>query len=144
VAVREVRHVPRRGGALTEVFRRDWFDGEPLVDQIFQVVLDPGTVSAWHAHEFATDRLFVASGSMTLALFDSRPDSPTRGEVNEFRLGIHRPALVVVPPKVWHGVRAEGLVPAVLINAPDRAYRYDQPDHWRLAWDSSAIPYRFG
>jgi hypothetical protein len=26
---------------------------------------------------------------------------------------------------------------------PDRPYRYEDPDHWRLAPDSAAIPYRF-
>jgi hypothetical protein len=31
----------------------------------------------------------------------------------------------------------------VLLNLVDRAYQYEQPDHWRLPLDSDQIPYRF-
>jgi len=50
---------------------------------------------------------------------------------------------VVVPPGVWHGLIATGIVPALVLNLPDRAYAYEEPDHWRLPPDSPQIPYRF-
>lgn len=144
VIVREVRHVPKANGWLTELYRRDWFgDDERDVDQIFQVVLLPGRVSAWHAHARTWDRLFVASGMARIVLFDARGESPTHGLATELKLGVLRPALVVVPPGVWHGVQALGPDPACIVNAVDRAYDYEHPDHWRLPADTPHVPYRF-
>lgn len=142
VRVKEIANVPKRAGYLTEMFRGDWDFGPPL-DQVFQVVLFFGAISAWHAHEVTTDRLFVAMGLMHIVLYDGRKESPTVGRINEFRFGSVRPGVVLVPPRVWHGVMNIGESSSVLLNMPDRAYRYDDPDHWRLPEDSPEIPFRF-
>jgi dTDP-4-dehydrorhamnose 3,5-epimerase len=142
VTVVEIKAVPRRGGVLTEVFRQDWLEHHEVA-QVFQVLLTPGTISAWHAHRDTTDRLFLASGSATLAVFDGRLESPTAGLVNELHLSIARPQLVVIPPGLWHGLIASGSAPALILNLTDRAYAYEEPDHWRLPPDTPEIPYRF-
>lgn len=143
VRVHEIANVPKAHGFLTEVFRADWkLDGSGI-DQVFQVALNPGAVSAWHAHATTTDRLFVSAGLMCIVLYDARDDSPTRGVVNEHRFGTIRPALVVIPPRVWHGVQNIAHTVSVVLNLVDRAYRYDDPDHWRLPEDSPLIPFRF-
>src|SRR5687767_14499547 len=54
VVVREVRNVPKRDGLLTEVFRREWLGAGARVDQVFQVRLEPGGLSAWHTHRHTT------------------------------------------------------------------------------------------
>lgn len=142
VVVHEVRHVPTAYGHLTELFRQDWQLDHGKVDQVFQSHLDPGAVSAWHAHAHTTDRLFVASGRMRIVLFDDRPDSATRGNVIELRAGTVRPMLIVVPPRVWHGVRNDGPTVGALVNLVDEAYDYQSPDHWALPADTEHIPYR--
>lgn len=82
VRVFESRNVVRATRTLAEIWRADWrLDDRPL-DQLFQVLLEGGTVSAWHAHADTTDRLFVASGHVHLVLYDSRAESPTNGDVN--------------------------------------------------------------
>ena len=63
--------------------------------------------------------------------------------VAEHRLSPQRPTLVIVPPGVFHGVKALGSQPAMLINMVDQAYAYEDPDHWRLPEDAREIPYRF-
>lgn len=142
VVVREVRNVPKDNGFLTEVWRDDWqLDGS--IAQVFQASLEPGAVSAWHAHRHATDRLFANHGLLKIVLFDARRGAPTAGRVNVFRCGSVRPQLIVVPPGVWHGVQNVGAVAALLLNLPDRAYAYESPDHWRLPPDASEIPYSF-
>jgi dTDP-4-dehydrorhamnose 3,5-epimerase len=143
VSVREVLHVPKRNGYLTEVFRREWSGDDALVDQVFQVVLDPGGISAWHAHANTVDRLFVNAGMMRVVLFDAREESPTYGAINEFRFGTIRPALVVIPPRVWHGVQNVAATQSYILNLVDRAYDYESPDHWRVPHDSPAIPFGF-
>lgn len=143
VRVQEMKSVPTGYGHLTEIWRQDWQLDDRPVDQVFQSVLGPGGLSAWHAHAHTTDRLFASSGDLRIVLYDARPDSETRGVVNELRFGERRPGLVVVPPKVYHGVQNVDAGPSVLLNVVDRAYDYVAPDHYRLEWDSPEIPYRF-
>jgi dTDP-4-dehydrorhamnose 3,5-epimerase len=143
VRIREVRNVLKSNGVLTEVYRTDWAVDDGIVQQVFQVTIEPGGLSAWHAHQHATDRLFVSAGILKIVLYDAREDSPSHGCVNELRFGIQRPALVVIPPGVWHGVQNTGDAPALLLNLVDRAYQYENPDHWRLPSDTPKIPYRF-
>jgi dTDP-4-dehydrorhamnose 3,5-epimerase len=143
VTLREVKNVPKENGHLTEIFRTDWALDKGKVEQIFQVSLLPGGLSAWHTHRFTTDRLFVNSGLVKLVLYDARVESPTYGMVNVFRLGTLRPGLVLVPPGVWHGVQNLGSEMGLVLNLVDKAYQYEDPDHWRLPWDTDKIPYRF-
>jgi dTDP-4-dehydrorhamnose 3,5-epimerase len=143
VGVREARCVAKRSGSVTELYRDDWFAGPAGVGQVFVVRLAVAGLSAWHAHATTIDRLTVIAGATTLVLYDARHDSPTFGRVNEFLLHERRPTVVVVPPRVWHGVANTGDEPCLLVNMPDCAYRYSDPDHWRLPPDSSEIPYKF-
>jgi dTDP-4-dehydrorhamnose 3,5-epimerase len=143
VTIREVLNVPKSNGYLTEIFRRGWSESRGEVDQVFQVVLDRGGISAWHAHASTTDRLFVSYGRVRIVLYDAREESPTHGAINELRFGTIRPAMVHVPPRVWHGVQNVADGPSILINIVDRAYDYEDPDHWRVPEDSPDIPFRF-
>jgi dTDP-4-dehydrorhamnose 3,5-epimerase len=138
----EVRNVVRDSGHVTEVLRRDWFNEAVEIDQVFQVTLESHAVSAWHVHLATTDRLFATSGQVKIALYDARADSPTHGLVNQFRLGERRPGLVIVPAGVWHGLRNLRATPATVLNVVDRAYVYDDPDHWRLPPDTAEIPHK--
>jgi dTDP-4-dehydrorhamnose 3,5-epimerase len=144
VRVKEMKNVVKGSGdVLCEVFRRDWMLDDGQVDQVFQSVMNPGSISAWHVHHLTTDRLFASVGLLQIVLFDGRQNSPTHGQINEFRLGAVRPALVVIPPGVFHGVRNISDQPAVLLNLVSEAYQCEDPDHWRLPLDTDKIPYRF-
>ena len=143
VKVKEIKNVPKENGFLTEIFRADWGLDDGRVGQVFQVILSPGRVSAWHAHQLTTDRLFASQGLIKMVLFDARVGSPTHNLVNEFRIGTVRPALLIIPPGVWHGAQNISQEPSCLINLVDRAYTYEDPDHWRLPIDTPKIPYSF-
>jgi dTDP-4-dehydrorhamnose 3,5-epimerase len=143
VVTREIRSVPKMNGCLTEVWRQDWSLDDVAVDQIFQVVLNPGGVSAWHVHMETTDRLFVSSGLINIVLYDAREESPTFGKINTFKFGERRSGIVVIPPGVWHGVQNIDSSPSVILNIVDKAYLYESPDHWRLPENTEKIPYKF-
>jgi dTDP-4-dehydrorhamnose 3,5-epimerase len=143
VRVREVRNVVTRNGLTTEVYRNDWDDGQPAIAQAIFVTLRAGAVSAWHRHERQLDRIFVVAGSVKLVLFDDRPDSATRGGVNEFFLDRARPTLVTVPPGLWHGLQSLGVSDSAFLNFFDRLYDHADPDEWRLPVENTVIPYRF-
>ena len=80
-----------------------------LVD--YWVILKPpvvleGVAKAWHIHKLQVDWLYVASGALKIALYDTRPDSPTHSELMEILMGDIYPAKVVkIPPGVAHGYK---------------------------------------
>lgn len=141
VHIREVRHVPRDHGIITEVFRPEWDPtGLPIV-HIYQSRLFPGAIGAWSCHAKNIDRLFVNQGLIKAVLYDGREDSPTHGAINEIHVGDARPAMIVLPIGVWHGLQNLGTSDALVLNFPTRAYVYEDPDHWRLPMDTDEIPY---
>ena len=56
------------------------------------------------------------------------------------------PALLVVPPNLYHGWKNIGPTEAVIINMPTEMYAHEAPDALDLPWDSEAagriVPYR--
>jgi dTDP-4-dehydrorhamnose 3,5-epimerase len=138
----QMSNVLAGNGYLTEIWRPEWALDDAPVGQVFQRVLDPGAASGWHAHAETLDRLFCAVGRLLVVLYDARETSATHGALLELRCGAERPALIVVPPGVWHGVRNLGATTAVMVNVVDRAYDYEHPDHFRVPVDSPLIPYR--
>lgn len=141
VVVHEVRHVPRDHGVITEIFRPEWDPtGLPVV-HIYQSRLFPAAIGAWSCHARTVDRLFINQGHMKIVLYDGREDSATFGQVMELHAGDARPAFVVIPIGVWHGIQNLGAADALMLNCPSQAYSYEDPDHYRLPFDSPEIPY---
>ena len=142
VKIKEIRPVATSNGYLTEVFRDEWgLDGLP-VGQVFQRTMYPGAVTGWHAHTRTLDRLFCSVGSVRISLYDGRKASPSfRCAAAQDRRPL-APAIVIIPPGVWHGVISLGPETALLLNLVDKAYAYDAPDHWRLPPDTEHIPYK--
>ena len=68
-------------------------------------LMHPGVAKAWHIHQHQTDWWYVI-GALKVALYDTREDSPTKGQLMEFLMGDTRPACLKIPPGVAHGCRA--------------------------------------
>jgi dTDP-4-dehydrorhamnose 3,5-epimerase len=141
ISVTEVRHVPRDHGVITEMYRPEWDPTKLPVVHIYQSRLFVGALGAWSCHARSIDRLFVNEGHVKVVLYDGREDSPTFGKINEINVGDARPTFLVVPTGVWHGLQNVGPCDALVLNFPTEAYRYDDPDHYRLPWDTEEIPY---
>lgn len=139
----EVKHVLTGSGSLVELLRPEWLGRPSATAHVFLRTLDADAISAWHMHRTTTDRLFCVGGRALIVLYDAREGSATHGTVAEYHVGRERPTLIVVPPGVFHGVKALGTESATLINMTDEPYSYTEPDHWRLPSDAREIPYRF-
>jgi dTDP-4-dehydrorhamnose 3,5-epimerase len=140
VKVKKLRVIPDDRGRLMEILRRD----DELFQSFGQVYVTttyPGVVKAWHKHEKQADNIACVAGMIRLALYDGRPGSPTHGEVNEFYLGVHDPALIQVPPDIYHGWMCVSQEEAVIVNVPTEVYDYRQPDEQRLDPHKNDIPY---
>ena len=140
VRIVELRNILTRSGLMVEVFRTDWADIGITVRQVNWVELAPGGVTDWHRHARQTDHLVAVHGTIRLALWDDRPDSPTRGATQVVRMGILRPVVVIIPPGVFHALRNESGAPAGYLNVIDEVYVAADPDNWRLPSGSAEAP----
>lgn len=141
VKVKKLRVIPDERGRLTEILRSDDKDFFIRFGQVYMTSAFPGVVKAWHFHKKQTDTFACIHGMMKIVLYDNRDDSPTRGVVNEFFAGIHNPILIQIPPFVLHGFKCVGETEAIVINIPNKAYCYENPDEFRIPIDSPEIPY---
>ena len=83
----------------------------------------------------------IVKGMMKIVLYDSRLDSKTYKEINEFFLGEHNPSLLHIPAGVLHGFKCISETEAMCINTPTEMYDYTMPDEYREEPHSSKIPY---
>lgn len=143
VQLHEMQNIITRNGTTTEVVRPDWDIGRLAINHMIHVTLRPHALSAWHCHHLQTDRIFVIDGTLRIVLFDDREGSPTKGKLDVLHLSPLRPATILIPPFVWHGIQNLENRASSFINFFDRAYCYEDPDEWRLPADTDAIPYRF-
>lgn len=140
VTVRNLRLIPDERGRLMEILRSD--DQEfSRFGQVYMTTGYPGVVKAWHFHKLQDDNMTVIKGMAKIVLFDDRETSPTRGEINEFFVGEHNPALVHIPKLVWHGFKCVSEEECVIVNTVTECYNYKKPDEFRRPPHGSEIPY---
>ncbi len=140
VKIKNLRVIPDERGRLMEILRNDDEMFEKF-GQVYMTTAYPGVVKGWHYHKIQTDNFTAVAGMTKLVLYDPRENSPTKGEVNEFFVGIHNPILVQIPPYVYHGFKCISTEQAVMINCPTETYKYTEPDEYRLPAHSKKIPY---
>jgi dTDP-4-dehydrorhamnose 3,5-epimerase len=137
---RAVRPVPHEDGTLAEIVRTDWPEIADPVVQVHLTTTYPGRTRAWGLHQRSTDRLFVVKGLVSIAVFDGRRESPTFGALNEFKVSERNPALLVIPPNLYHGWMNIGVDEAFILNMPTSLYAYDEPDALDLPYDCAEAP----
>jgi dTDP-4-dehydrorhamnose 3,5-epimerase len=122
-------------GFFREVIRQtdDFFDG---FGQWSHSLMHPGVAKAWHIHQRQTDWWYVI-GSLKVALYDTRADSPTKGQLMEFLMGDANPTCLRIPPGVAHGCRA--LEPTHVLYITSHVYAPE--DEGRIPHDDPTIGY---
>jgi dTDP-4-dehydrorhamnose 3,5-epimerase len=140
VRIVPLKKVVNDRGHLMEVQRSD---DEHFIGfgQAYVTCTLPGVVKAWYRHHRQNDQLALVRGAALVVLFDDRPHSPSVGRTLECPLDDERPALVQIPPGVWHGFQARGPDPLYLLHLNSIAHHADDPDEDRLPRDSPDIPY---
>jgi len=142
VKVKKLKMIPDERGMVMELLRAD----EELFSKFGQVYLStvyPGIVKGWHFHKVQTDNFCIIKGMAKVVLYDPRPDSASRGEVQEFFMGEQNPVLLQIPPGVVHGMKGIGNGPAYMVNCPTEPYDHDRPDEFRRPPNDPEIPYNW-
>ena len=135
VVVRDQKLIADDRGFLMEMMRPDWDEFEQW-GQVYATMCLPGTIKSFHYHYRQVDFFNCVSGTAKVVLFDNRPDSWTKGYINEFVIGPLQPKMVRIPNLVWHGFAAVGNEPAIIVNCPTEKYNYEEPDEFRAPFDS--------
>jgi dTDP-4-dehydrorhamnose 3,5-epimerase len=140
VKVRKLRLIPDERGFLMELMRTDWEEYEKF-GQTYITAVYPGVVKGWHYHKLQTDHFVCVHGMAKVVLYDSREDSPTHGEINEFFMGTLNPIMLKIPRGVMHGFKGISEEMTLIVNVPTELYNYQEPDEYRLPAHPAQIPY---
>lgn len=109
--------------------------------QVYMTTAYPGAVKGWHYHKKQYDYFSCVKGMIKLVLYDSRNNSKTKGEINEFFIGVHNPLLVRIPPDVYHGFKGISDEEAIVVNVITEPYNPKEPDEFRVDPYNNDIPY---
>jgi dTDP-4-dehydrorhamnose 3,5-epimerase len=107
--------------------------------QVSAAVSYPGTIKAFHYHQYQTDLWSAVAGMLQVALVDLRAGSPTFGRRNTMYIGTLRPWQLLIPPGVAHGYKVIGEQPALLVYVTDRFYNPN--DEGRVPYNDESIQY---
>ena len=139
VEIKELATHPDERGFFREIIRKtDPFFGEGF-GQFSHSLMYQGVAKAWHIHKTQIDWWYVPVGNLRLVMKDMRPDSATKGELQEVLLGENYPARVVkIPAGVAHGCKVLGGVAHLFYIT---SHTYDPAEEGRIAFDDPSIGY---
>jgi len=146
VVVRKLKLLIDDRGWLMEILRSDdeIFKG---FGQCYLAMCKKGVAKAWHYHKKQTDNFVCVSGKVLVPLYDLREKSPTFRQVDKFLLEEpskkSKPVLLQIPPMIVHGFTAIDCEKAVVLNVPNKLYKYKHPDEYRLPWNTRKIPFKW-
>jgi dTDP-4-dehydrorhamnose 3,5-epimerase len=138
VQVTPLRRIPDERGAVLHMLREDSPVFERFGEIYFSAVY-PGVVKGWHLHTRMTLNYAVPVGMVKLVCYDDRPESPTRGAVQELHVGELNYVLVTIPPGVWNGFKGEGVAPALVANCASIPHDPDEIE--RMHPFNNDVPY---
>jgi dTDP-4-dehydrorhamnose 3,5-epimerase len=128
-------------GFLQEICRQD----EPSFFPIGQSYLTQtkmGIIKAWYLHKTQWDSIFVINGTMKMALYDDRPDSPTYQQAEAYIIKDSDPHIIRIPPGVWHGFQAVDSN-LLLLHMNSHAFDFAQTDEIRKEPHTPSIPFNW-
>lgn len=139
VVTKPLRRFPDERGSFAEVFRKDWNSllERDVVEQANFSVTYPGIIRAWHRHlRGQTDYFTALNGAIKIGIYDDET-----GELDEIVSTGQILQTVRVPGHYWHGFKAIGNEPAMLLYFTTNLYDSSNPDEERRPWnDATLIP----
>ncbi len=131
-------HVDDRGFFCELIRNSDSFFEEGF-GQLSYSMSFAGVTKAWHLHHRQTEWMCVLVGNVRLALYDTREESRTSGELMEISTGETLGRKTIrIPPGVAHGYRVLS-GPMHIVYVADR--EYDPDDDLRIPHDDPSIGY---
>jgi dTDP-4-dehydrorhamnose 3,5-epimerase len=137
--IKPINRLSDERGFFTEIMRKDWKDlfGTDSIVQANLSLTFPSAIRAWHRHlKGQTDYFIALKGAVKICAFDEKTE-----ELNELISSGQDLQVVRMPGHYWHGFKALGNEPAMLLYFTTRLYNYNSPDEERRLWnDQTLIP----
>ena len=138
IKITPLRQIEDDRGKVMHMLRRDSSNFSKFGEIYFSTV-HPNKVKGWHLHQKMTLNYAVVFGEIKLVLYDTRPDSKTKGQVQEFFLSQKNYKLISVPPLIWSGFKGIGNITAIVANCTDLPH--DDKEIERESPFDNTIPY---
>ena len=139
IKVRPIKRFPDERGFFCEIMRTDWKDlfGADTIAQINHSFTYPEVIRAWHRHlRGQVDYFLAIKGTIKICAFDDKTS-----ELNEVVSSGSDLQVVRMPGHYWHGFKAVGNEPVMLIYFTTKLYDPADPDEERRPWnDPTLIP----
>lgn len=140
VVVKPLRQILDERGKVMHMMRKDDPDFLSFGEIYFSTIY-PGVIKGWHLHTKMILNYAVPYGTIKLVLYDDRPSSTTRGELQEIFMGPENYCLVRIPPHVWNGFKGVGTTVAIVANCS--TIPHDPTEIERKDPQDPSIPYRW-
>ena len=127
VIVNSLKQIADERGKVMHMLRDD-SEGFVGFGEIYFSCVYPEAIKGWHIHKKMTLNYAVPTGNIKFVLYDDRPESSTKGEVQEIFLGSDNYCRVVVPPNIWNGFKGVGTEMAIVANCASIAHDPDEID----------------
>jgi dTDP-4-dehydrorhamnose 3,5-epimerase len=137
IRIKSIRRLSDERGFFTEVMRTDWKDlfEEDIIAQANHSFTYPNIIRAWHRHlQGQTDYFLVLKGLIKICAFDEKTE-----EINEVITSALDLQVVRIPGHYWHGFKALGNEPAMLLYFTTKLYDPANPDEERRPWNDPTI-----
>lgn len=133
-----VRH-PDERGFFEELIRVSDPFFEEGFGQLSRSLMEQGVVKAWHVHKTQIDWWYVATGTIKVALYDTRERSSSYKELDEYMIGQDGQEIIIkIPPGVAHGCKViKG--PSNLIYVTSSTY--NKEEEGRIPYNDPTIGY---
>lgn len=140
VIITSLRQIYDERGKVMHMLREDMPPFIRFGEMYFSCVM-PGAVKAWKRHRLMTLNCAVPHGQIKFVIYDDRPESSTRGAIQDIELGQDNYCLLTVPPGVWTGFSCIASEMSILANCatiphePNESERREPSDpYFPYAW----------
>lgn len=142
VNIVKLRKIPDERGTIYHMLR----SSDPHFTEFGEIYFSKiykGAIKGWHIHKRVSLNYCVVDGMVKLVLFDTREDSPTKGNLMELFIGDDNYCLVQIPVGVANGHKGMTET-ALLANAPDIPHDKGGPDEMiKIDPYNNDIPYNW-
>lgn len=132
VRIKKLKIICDKRGKLIEIFRVSETKTQPqqiyLTTALENIVKDK---EYFHMHKNQIDFFCCIKGKIKLVLIDSRENSKTKREINEFNIGEGNFCLVTIPNGVLHAFKSLKNE-SFIINCISHEYNKENPDELRI------------
>ena len=127
VVIVPLKQIVDERGKVMHMMRYD-SEGFAGFGEIYFSCVYPEAIKGWHIHKKMTLNYAVPTGNIKFVLYDDRPESSTKGEVQEIFLGSYNYCRIVVPPNIWNGFKGVGTEMAIVANCASIAHDPNEID----------------